>query len=195
MKKTLIIVLCFILLIAGGTAIWSFEKLGDLDSEISASVASVENYAPSGEQGVALNEIQEAQNKYPDFFAGEGFNPADFSIRSDLFTSADNFKGSIEKERVSLRERLTRDYGLVPMSEDRLNNLAEITDQKFIKDIGNFAQFNPERVKLYKAALGYCEKKPASIPDYVDSMKLPLPEKVQTETVLKNAEKNLCPKL
>lgn len=196
MKKLVPLSLVLILaLLAGGAFFWNSQKTNSLDKELADAVAAVDNYSPSGIQADALNELKEAQGKYPAFFEGKGFSNADFSIRSDLFKSADTFKENIETQRDQIRDHLYSEYRYILNSNEKMNAIAELTDEKFVKDISDFANFNAERVELYKAAVAYCEAKPQNLEEYTQSLKLPLEKQIQTETVLKNADKNLCSEL
>lgn len=195
MNKSPLIILVSLAVLIGGFFVWNHMMLNQLEGELEKATASVENYKPEGTQGEAYDKLQDLQKQYPEFFRGDGFEPADFSTRTDLEASANQFKNEIESKRIEIREDVANNYTLTIGSRPNINALIEKTDDKFVKDIKNFAAFNPERVEFYEKSLEYCKTLPAGGNEFLLKQEVSAEEKYQLAMVLENAKTNLCPKL
>jgi len=195
MNKNLLTVLASIALLLGGFFIWNHFMINQLESDLKAATESVENYRPEGEQGEAFDKIKELQKQHPEFFRGAGFRPADFSTRTDLEESAVEFKNGIETKRTEIRDEVSNGYLLTIGTRPNINALIEKTDEKFIKDITNFAAFNPERIEFYEKSLEYCKTLPKGEKEFLEKQNVSAQEKYQLALVLENAKTNLCPKI
>jgi hypothetical protein len=195
MNQRLLIVLASIALLVGGFFIWNQVMMSNLKSELKAATDSVENYHPEGTQGEAFDQMHDLTSKYPDFFKGSGFTPADFSVRSDLEDEAQKFKDGIEAKRTEIRNHVSSSYLMTIGTRPNINAFIEKTDEKFTNDIRNFAAFNPERIDLYNKAVEYCKLPAEKKKTFLTGSGFSTEKEYQMAFVLENAEKNLCPKL
>lgn len=196
MNRSLLAGLVAIAFLLGGFFVWNQFMAKQLESDLKAATVSVENYRPEGDQGTAFDKMQELQKQYPEFFRGAGFKPVDFSVRTDLEDSAVQFKNDIETKRTEIREDISNGYLLTIGTRPNINALIEKTDEKFVKDISNFAAFNPERIEFYEKSLEYCKVLPQKgEKEFLANQKVSDEEKYQLSLVFENAKTNLCPKL
>lgn len=194
-NKTPLIVLTCLALLVSGFFLWNQLMTNQLDDKLDNVTASVDNYRPEGTQGEAFDKMKSLSKDYPDFFHAEGFRAADFTLRTDLEESAAAFKNEIELERTKIRNDISNNYLLTIGTRPKINSYIEKTDEKFVKDITNFAAFNPERIKLYETAVTYCESKPKDVKKFLTENSSTPQEEYHLALVLENANKNLCPNL
>lgn len=194
-NRASLIFLSSLAVLVAGFFLWNQYMASQLDDKLSAATVSVEDYRPEGTQGEAFDKMKSLTKEYPDFFQAQGFKPADFALRTDLEASAVDFKNDIEEKRTEIRDDISNNYLLTVGTRPKINAYIEKTDEKFTKDITNFAAFNPERVKLYETSVKYCESKPKDVKKFLTENSSTPQEQYHLALVLDNANTNLCPNL